>query len=137
MRLSPHQVSWLQHAYDGLGNYEDGVLVDGNPLDPINPEKWQSPEGDRLIHVAAQRGDLAAVELLVNAGEDVDAIGDMGQTPAHYAATQLEGSVFEFLIKRGASTEVVDEFGNTPAQTWAAAEKRERWASHGRREPLR
>jgi hypothetical protein len=137
MRLSPKQIAWLQEAYDGLGNFEDGVFVDGNPLAPINPLKWMSPEGDRLIHVAALRGDLTAIELFANAGEDLNAVGDMGQTPAHYAAVGQRRSVFDFLIERGANTTIVDEFGNTPIQTWASTEKQKRWASIGKPGRLR
>jgi hypothetical protein len=132
MRLTSKQVSWLQEAYAGLGNFADGIFVDGDPLAPLNPVTWKSPEGDRLIHVASMRGDLAAVELLINAGEDVNAIGDMGQTPAHFAAIGQHRSVFDFLIERGADTTIVDEFGVTPIQTWASTEKRKRWASTGK-----
>jgi Ankyrin repeats (3 copies) len=137
MRLTPKQIAWLQEAYAGLGNFEDGLLVDGDPLAPLNPVTWKSPEGDRLIHVAARRGDLAAVELLINAGENVNSIGDMGQTPAHLAATGQHRSVFDLLINRGADTTIVDEFGNSPVQTWASTENRTRWAVTGKRKRLR
>ena len=121
MHLTSKQVLWLQETYNYLGNKEGG-----DPLAPINPATWQSPEGDRLIHIAALRGDLVAVELLVNAGENVNAIGDMSQTPAHFAAMNQHRSVFEFLIQRGADTSIVDEFGNTPLQTWALSEAEKR-----------
>ncbi len=126
MRLTPKQKSWLQEAYNGLSNFEDGVYVEGDPLARINPTTWKSPEGDRLIHIAALRGDLTAVELIVNAGEDLNAIGDMGQTPAHYAAMAQHKTVFDFLIGRGANTTIVDEFGETPIQTWESNEEPKR-----------
>ena len=120
MRLTSKQIAWLQEAYNYLCDFGDE-----DPA-PINPATWQSPEDDRIIHIAALRGDLTAVEMLVTAGEDVNVIGDMGQTPAHFAAMGQHRGVFDLLMKSGADAAIVDEFGHTPPQTWALFEKLER-----------
>ena len=116
MRLTSKQIAWLQEAYNYLC-----VFGDEDPA-PIDPATWQSPEDDRIIHIAALRGDLTAVELLIMAGEDINVNGDMGQSPAHFAAMGQHRGVFDLLIKSGADTAIINEFGRTPLQTWALFE---------------
>lgn len=72
-----------------------------------------------MIHIAALRGDLSTVELLLAAGEDINAIGDMGLTAAHYAASGQHKNVFDLLMDRGADASIVDEFDQTPPERWA------------------
>jgi len=111
MNLTPQQAKQLQETYSYLTNFDDE-----DPTKPIDPVTYQDPSGDRLIHIAAQRGDFETVELLLAAGEDVNAIGDMGLTPAHCAASGLHRDVFELLFRSGADGAIVDEFGRTPQQ---------------------
>lgn len=111
--LTSDQVALLQHRYRDLINYQDD-----DPTAPINPLSYRAADGDRLIHIAARAGDDWTVEWLLNAGEDVNAMGDMSQTPAHSAATFLHKVTFDLLISRGADPTLVDEFGNTPAMIW-------------------
>ena len=111
--LTGEQVAELRRAYSHLINCEgDGPSV------PIDPLTYRAADGDRLIHIAAFAGDSRTVEWLLDAGEDVNATGDMGQTPAHYAATNLHKLAFDLLMSRGADPTIVDEFGHTPAMTW-------------------
>lgn len=56
-------------------------MDEGDSTAPIDPLTYREAGGDHLIHIAAFTGDLRTVELLLDAGEDVDAIGDMGETP--------------------------------------------------------
>jgi ankyrin repeat protein len=123
MRLTTKQTAWLQEAYNYYFDLGD------EDLPSFDPATWQSPEGDRIINIAALRGDFTAVEILVTAGEDVDVIGDMGQTPAHFAAMGQHRDVFDFLMQSGADATVVDEFGRTSPQTWTLFEKLERPSS--------
>ena len=67
--------------------------------------------GGTLLHVAAEYGNLAAAELLVERGADVNARADAdeagvgGQTPIFHAATQFSDwglAVAELLVKEGA-----------------------------------
>lgn len=120
MRLKPNDLSYLQETY----NY----LVDLGEDEPpsIDPVTWKSPEDDRLIHIAAMHGNLAAVGMLVDAGEDVNVIGDMGDTPAHYAASFGHRKVFDFLMERGADATIINEFGRTPPQSLEGFEKSDR-----------
>ena len=118
MHLTPEQIKWLQEAYRDQTNFGSDDL-----LSPIDPETYQWPEGERLIHIAALRGDLKSVEMLVSAGENVNAIADMGSTPAHYAAAQQHKDVFDFLMAHGADATIVNEFGQTPPQLWVFYEQ--------------
>src|SRR4029453_4613609 len=97
MRLTPEQIASLQRAYSDLINYEDK-----GPTAAIDPATYRAPDGDRLIHIAALRGGIETVELLLGAGEDINAIGDMGDTPAHYAAMGEHRQLFDLLLSRGA-----------------------------------
>jgi len=67
--------------------------------------------GTTLLHVAAEYGSVAAAELLVERGADVNArasvdeAGVGGQTPIFHAATQFYDwgvPMVEFLVKKGA-----------------------------------
>jgi ankyrin repeat protein len=111
MKLSDHAIKELQRKYDYLINYESS-----DPTDPIDPLTYVDSNGDNLMHIAAQLGDVATVILLVEAGMDVNRIGDMGATPLHYAYDGKHQSIIEFLLANGASTEVRDDFGNIPGQ---------------------
>ena len=111
--LTDEQVAELQRAYRHLINYEGD-----DPIAPIDPLTYRAADGDRLIHIAAFAGDSRTVEWLLDAGEDINATGDMGQTPAHYAATNQHKATFDLLMSRGADTTIADEFVHTPTMTW-------------------
>ena len=61
---------------------------------------------DYLLHYAAQIGDYRAVELLLDAGMDVDKLGCMGYTALHYAKSEGYEDIVQLLLKRGASTNI-------------------------------
>jgi ankyrin repeat protein len=111
--LTGEQVAALRRGYSHLINYEGD-----DPTAPIDPLTYRAADGDRLIHIAAFAGDSRTVEWLLDAGEGVNATGDLGQTPAHYAATNLHKLTFDLLMSRGADPTIADEFGHTPAMTW-------------------
>ena len=73
-------------------------------------------DGDTPLHVMAMRGDRYACQALVDAGADVDAVGDMGQTPLHIAITYDHIEIIDLLLRAGARTDIVSEFGETPLQ---------------------
>ena len=92
--------------------FKDVVNSDCNDIsDPIDPLSYVSPDGDTCLHIAAHRGNLRAVQLLMKAGLSLDRQGDMGYTALHYASTP---EVFEFLLANGASTTIANEFGRSP-----------------------
>ncbi|EGW56028.1 ankyrin repeat domain-containing protein [Candidatus Endoriftia persephonae] len=102
------------------------------------------PDGRTPLHVAAERGLLVVVSILLDHGADIDAKNTFGKSPIYTAvmarrpliARQLadQGAQFEpnemlieavrsnsasrdiieFLIKRGAKINVTDKDGNTP-----------------------
>ena len=106
MELSTVEMDELIEEFKDLTNYESE-----DPCEPIDPLTYVDPDGDTCLHVAAFRGNLRAVELLIKAGLDVNRQGDMGYTPLHYAKTQ---SVINCLLENGASTSIVNEFGKKP-----------------------
>ena len=76
---------------------------------------------DTLLHIAARKGELDDVKVLVACGAKVNAIGDMGGTPLHDAAAKGRVEVVAFLLASGADPNIKDEFGNTAAD-WAKEE---------------
>ena len=59
-------------------------------------------DGDTPLHVMLWRSDVQAVIALIDAGVDVNAVGDMSETPLHIAVRN-EGSVsIEALLHAGA-----------------------------------
>lgn len=73
-------------------------------------------DGDTPLHVMAMRGDVFACQALVDAGAEINAIGDMGQTPLHVAISQGYVEIVELLLAAGAKTDIQSEFGETPAE---------------------
>jgi ankyrin repeat protein len=57
---------------------------------------------------------LAAVKLLVDMGQDINAVNDNGQTPLHGSASAAIPDVTKYLIERGARLEAKDTLGRTP-----------------------
>jgi ankyrin len=57
---------------------------------------------------------LDAAKLAVEAGADVNATDDMGNTALHYAAYLRVDSVVQFLVGNGARMDVKNKFGETP-----------------------
>jgi len=71
--------------------------------------------GDGLLHIASAAGDVRTVELLVEAGVDVDLLGDMDNTALHYASLKGHEEVAKFLIDHGANTAIENRFGKLAA----------------------
>jgi uncharacterized protein len=71
-------------------------------------------DGDSPLHKAALWGDRHAIELLVDAGADVDAEGDMKCTPLDYAVMSNHVLAAEKLLDLGASPAHKSEFGSSP-----------------------
>jgi len=57
---------------------------------------------------------VAAVRLLVDAGVDVNAVSERGQTALHGAVYRAGNSIIRLLVERGARTDIKDELGRTP-----------------------
>jgi ankyrin repeat protein len=97
---------YLENVFNDLLDYEAD-----DPLQPINPLTYKTPEGDTCLHIAAGRGDLKAVALLVDAGIALNARGDLGNTALHYARKRGHNTVVDLLVARGAQVDAVNELG--------------------------
>jgi ankyrin repeat protein len=73
-------------------------------------------DGDTPLHVLAWRHDTEGALLLIDAGADVNAVGDMGTTPLHVAIAQKNRKLARALVDAGARTNIRSEFGKTPAE---------------------
>jgi ankyrin repeat protein len=62
------------------------ALLDGSPAATAAALDSRDESGCTPLHFAADRGQLAALALLLDAGADTNARDADGQTPLHYAA---------------------------------------------------
>ncbi|SEP61222.1 ankyrin repeat and protein kinase domain-containing protein 1 [Loktanella sp. DSM 29012] len=54
--------------------------------------------------------------MLIEAGADVNAVGDMSETPLHVAVSRGNTVVVEALLKSGANPAAKSEFGKSPKE---------------------
>jgi len=73
-------------------------------------------DGDTPLHVLVWRKNIGGAKALIEAGADVNAVGDMGETPLHVAVRQLLPDVVESLLVAGADPDLRSEFGSTPRE---------------------
>ena len=104
--MDKYDRDYLAAAFSDLINYSAD-----DPLQPVDPFTYRTPEGDSCLHIAAARGDLRAVRLLVDAGADVNLCGDLGNTPLHYARKGSHQDVVRLLLGHGAMPYLTNEFG--------------------------
>lgn len=74
---------------------------------------WQSTP----LHIAAVRGDVAAIAALLDAGADIQSRGEHGYSPLHEAVEQGHIDAVRLLLERGASRTVTNDHGHTPIQS--------------------
>jgi ankyrin repeat protein len=107
-----------------LGACARGDAADARARSSSEPALFESlsPGEAGAIADAAERGDVAAVALMLDLGFDIHALGGMGGTPLHQAAIRGQARVVELLLARGAEIERRDSrFDGTPLG----------WAVHG------
>ncbi len=80
-----------------------GMLKDGADVDGIDSKSGEAP-----IHTATRRRRLDAVEILLDAGADKDALNGHGKSAYVHAARRGFDEVAEFLSERGADTSMND-----------------------------
>jgi ankyrin repeat protein len=73
------------------------------------------------IHYASERGHVNVVQLLLDAGVDINIPASDGSTPLHYAVQCNHLAVIELLIQSNAQLSHQDLFGRTPFQYAAKA----------------
>ena len=79
-------------------------------------DDWQAELQRFQLHRAAQDGDLARVNQLIDRGYPLNRFDEIGKTPLHYAAGKGHRAVVERLIEAGADVNAHDErtMSNTP-----------------------
>ena len=73
-------------------------------------------DGDTPLHIVATWGDAKAVGMLVRAGADVNAVGDLGSTPLYAAVLHGHVAAARPLLAAGASPSYRDAFGRSAAE---------------------
>lgn len=69
---------------------------------------------DTLLHLAARKGAVDDMKVLIESGADVNIVGDLGNTPLHQAAMMKQVESVKFLLKCGAKKQLKNEFDQTP-----------------------
>ncbi len=81
---------------------------------------------NRLLEEAARRGHADTVEMLLDAGADIDARSASGSTALYDAALRGDGAIVSLLVKRGANVNAVETVaGTTPLYAAAAFGRQE------------
>jgi ankyrin repeat protein len=79
----------------------------------ITSVHYQNGYGDTPLHIVSYWGDCEAISILLDAGADINAVGETGFTPLHCAAQMNKPDAIALLIKKGALS-IGDESGETP-----------------------
>ena len=82
-------------------------------IDPCFISKKYDDDGDTVLMKAAIKGNDRFVELLIDAGADVNSVNNSGSTALMFAAENSHHSCVNALIKAGADVNMVDNEGNT------------------------
>ena len=114
---------WSDGIGEGIGDEwreSHGVCIDFAPLDRGEPKVEQIDDGVAVkaprkspLLSAAEKGDLAKVERLLDKGELIDARDKNGMTPLHHAILSDHVDVALFLLERGADRDARDKEGST------------------------
>ncbi|MDR3443807.1 MULTISPECIES: ankyrin repeat domain-containing protein [unclassified Dyella] len=94
--MNATEIAEIQAKYRDLTNY-----ADEDPTAPIDPLTYVASGGDRLLHIAAFRGDTRTMGLLLDNEQELDMLGEMGLTALHYAYWGEHQDAVELLISRG------------------------------------
>lgn len=93
--------------------YPEGTVTGVNQRDVF---------GDTPLHLTSRWGDVGAVEVLIAAGADVNAIGEKGQTPV-FAAANLD--VAHALVNGGANLSIRDDDDYIPDEYLRIVQKKD------------
>jgi ankyrin repeat protein len=80
---------------------------------------------DQPLHIACWQKYESIVKLLINAGANVNAGGDFGQTPLHYAVfegDEYSTAIVRLLLDAGADPKITDKRSQSTPLKWAQRE---------------
>lgn len=81
-------------------------------MDLVDPNQRGAVD-DTPLHIAARKGELEDVVVLLNSGAEIDIAGDLGNTALHQAAMSGKVEVIKTLLMNGADPLIKNEFGQT------------------------
>ncbi len=90
-----------------------GAKVDAAPM----------PMASRAMQLAAETGNTAIIQMLLNAGADVESPNAEGQTALMSVARTGNVEAAKLLLKHGAKVNAAEKFGGQTALMWAAARR--------------
>ena len=93
-----------------LARVQQAALFDEVDFSDINA---CAIDGDNALHVVVGWGDLAAADVLLQAGIDVNKAGDLGYTPLHVACMKGNLEMVKLLVQGGADLFSMSE-GDAP-----------------------
>ena len=70
-------------------------------------------DGDTALHVFARRDDIVSAKVLLEAGAEPNARGEMEDTPLQVAITQGNAELAALLLSYGADPELRSAFGSS------------------------
>lgn len=76
----------------------------------------KSIDDDTMLHIAARSGAIEDIEKLIFFGANINAIGDLGNTPLHQAAMFGQLKSVSILLKYKAKNTIRNEFNQLPAE---------------------
>ena len=74
-------------------------------------------DGDGVLHNLLYARERYHAIVLIEAGADVNALGNLGYVPLHVSAFRNDADMIEILLDAGANPHVQCELGKTPLQT--------------------
>ena len=90
--------------------------------EPVERSWLEQPlRTDSLLHIAAARGDLEAVDSLLSSGVPIDLESRRGLTSLHWAAAVGGREVMGYLLERGAAVDARSDEGSTSMMAAAKA----------------
>ena len=97
------------------------VFIDANK-ELLN---MKDERGNVALHVAASRGALDLIALLLRKGANIDTQDMFGNTPLLYAVDKNQVDAADLLIRNGASVHITDFRGNSPLHSAATQNNKE------------
>ena len=97
----------ILREYSGLPEYSE------MPIPTINKK---SLFGNYPINIAATRGLIEEISVLIDNGADINAQGEHGYTPLHDAVEQGHMDAVKLLVDRGANVSISNADGDRPIE---------------------